>query len=316
MQLVSRVGTRAKLEIERARARYRVLDVAIGTFKRYSQDDGGFYAASLTYYMFFSIFPVLLGATAVLGFFLDAELRQRLITSGVRAIPMLGEILTSETLRTIEQNAGTLALVSIVLALYSGSGGVTALMHALNRVHRIEHERNFLAQRLISLKWFGFMVIAAVLSLGPSALAALASREEGIGWELVGALGHVLAAILTTAAFAFTFRFLPNTDLEWSDVLPGSAIAAVVFEVLKMVGENYLTSGAEGRNATFGAFAAAATLLVVSYLLAQVVLLGAELNAVLAERRKTRESSSTSENDPDSPLAGGDDLQSEDKEGP
>jgi membrane protein len=309
VQRVSRLGTRTKLEVERARARYGVVDIAIGTFKRYSQDDCGFYAASLTYFLFFSIFPMLLFATAVLGFFLDAERRQELIERGVDSVPMLGQILTKDTLLAIENNAGTLALISILLALYTGSGGVTALMHALNRVHHVEHEPNFVGKRLLSLKWLGFMTLAAMATLIPSGLAEWASSREGVAFELLGFGGHALAVAVAVGVFAVTFKFLPNKDLTWADVLPGAVIAAIAFEVLKLAGSFYLKNGAEGRNATFGAFATAAALLVVSYLLAQVVLLAAELNAVLVERRETRQSNPNhipSEAVP----------QAEDKEGP
>jgi YihY family inner membrane protein len=222
---------------------------------------------------------------------------------------MLGEILTEGTLRAIERNAGTLALVSILLALYTGSGGVTALMHALNRVHRVEHERNFVAKRLQSLKWLGFVAIAAILTLIPSGLAEWASSREGLAFELLGLGVRLLAVAVAVAVFATTFKFLPHKDLTWADVLPGAVIAAVAFEVLKLLGSFYLKNGAEGRNATFGAFATAAALLVVSYLLAQVVLLAAELNAVLVERRETRQSNPNL-------TPRGAEPRAEDKEGP
>ena len=61
-------------------------------------------------------------------------------------------------------------------------------------------------------------------------------------------------------------------------------LAGGVFEILKTVGTLYIARGQQGREATFGAFATAATLLVASYLLSQITLLAAELNAVLAER--------------------------------
>ena len=66
--------------------------------------------------------------------------------------------------------------------------------------------------------------------------------------------------------------------------------AAIAFEVLKVVGAVYLRAGSQANNATFGAFATAAGLLVVSYLLCQITLLAAELDAVLVERRITRQS--------------------------
>jgi membrane protein len=96
-----------------------------------------------------------------------------------------------------------------------------------------------------------------------------------------------------TLVFAAAFRVLPATELAWRDVLPGALVAAAAFELLKSLGAAYLEAGAASRNATFGTFAAAAGLLVASYLICQITLLSAEVNVVLAERRLTRQSERT-----------------------
>ncbi len=88
--------------------------------------------------------------------------------------------------------------------------------------------------------------------------------------------------------FAAAYKLLPASDRGWSDVLPGAVAAALLFEVLKEVGAWYMERGAEGREATFGAFALAAGLLVACYLIAQITLICSHLNKVLMERRTTR----------------------------
>ena len=70
MSAVADAVNQAKLRLERARARWSAVDVGVSTFKRFSEDDGGTLAAALTYYIFFSIFPLLLFAVAALGFVL------------------------------------------------------------------------------------------------------------------------------------------------------------------------------------------------------------------------------------------------------
>jgi uncharacterized BrkB/YihY/UPF0761 family membrane protein len=100
----------------------------------------------------------------------------------------------------------------------------------------------------------------------------------------------LVAVAVNTGIFATAFRFLSNKGRSWREVFPGALVAAIAFEVLKLVGGVYLSAGSQGRSRTFGAFSAAAGLLVASYLLAQVTLLAAELNAVLAERSERRTS--------------------------
>lgn len=276
----------AKLRVEKARASYGVVDVGVRTFKRFSEDDGGFYAAALTYYVFFSMFPLLIFATAVLGFVTQIfpEVEQDLLKEGLQSFPLVGSIIQQDVLVSIRRAAGGLAVLSVVLALYSGTGAVVSLGHALNKIHRVEEEGNFLVKRLDALKW---LALFALMVLGSLVVSGWAQWVPGWGATILSLL---VGLALNLAIFATAFKFLPRMKRAWSDVFPGALIAAGIFELLKWFGTIYLSRGAEARSATFGAFATAAGLLVASYLLAQITLLTAEVNAVLAERRLTRQS--------------------------
>ena len=186
----------AKLRLERARADHSSVDVAVRTFRRFSEDRGGFAAAALTYYLFFSIFPLLLFGAALVGYltFLNADLKGRLLEAGLDAAPLLGELLSRDVLQVIEDRRGSLALLSLALALYSGSGAVVALEHALNQIHRVEDESNFIQKRIRSLKWMAAAGVAVIASVFLSSVATFAAE----GPEL-GAVGSVLGAALAYA---------------------------------------------------------------------------------------------------------------------
>ena len=289
------VGARAKLEVERARARYAYVDVTVRTLKRFSEDDGGVLAAALTYYFFFSIFPLLIFAASAIGYltFLSEAFRERVLAAGLEGVPLLNQILSVENLELMQERRGTLVVVGLILALYSGTGCIVALEHALNRINRAEHEPGFVPKRLASLRWLAVFGLAAIVALGLGAAVQFAARVLGASVIVAVAVSIAMAAVsvsVNLALFSTAFRFLTIREWSWRDVLPGALLAAVAFEILKVVGGQYLATGSQGREATFGAFAAAAGLLVASYLLAQIILLAAELNAVLAERRETRQS--------------------------
>ncbi|MGH2729618.1 MAG: YihY/virulence factor BrkB family protein [Actinomycetota bacterium] len=290
---MSNLVSQAKLRVERARSRWAAVDIAIATYKRFSADEGGVRAAAFTYYIFFSIFPLLLFAASALGFltFGNPELKQDLIREGLKAVPLLRDALSPDGLRMIEEQRGTLALTALVMALYAGSGAVVALEHSLNKMYRVEDEPGWLNRRLRSLKWLGVLGLATLASLAFSALAAYTQQIVGDGSPIVSALAIAGGLAISLMIFATAFRFLPAKKLSWSEVLPGAALAAAAFEALKFVGSAYLAQGEAARNDTFGTFAAAAALLVSAYLIAQLTLMAAEFNAVLAERRMTRQSS-------------------------
>lgn len=286
MDRIRRPVALAKLQVEKARARWGGVDIAVRTFKRFSEDDGGTHSAALTYYTFFSIFPLLLFAAALLGYIVtDPEEQNALIEGGLKTVPIIKDVLTPKGLATIQANRNNLAITGGLLALYSGSGMIVALQHSLNRVNHVSDEPNFWKKRLRSFAWLAILGVGAVASLALSGLAGFAPGPLAFVLGLSGGLA------VNTGLFATAFKFLPATDLSWKDVLPGSIVAAIGFEVLKLGGAAYLARGETARNDTFGTFAAAAALLVASYLIAQVILLSAQVNAVLAERRVTRQSS-------------------------
>jgi membrane protein len=290
-----RIPARLKLKVETLRARSGPVDVTMQTLKGFSLVDGGTHTAALTYYMFFSIFPMLLFGASIVGYLTlgNEQLRKDLIDAALDSFPLLRDVFSPAGLEFIEKRRQELALTGVVLALYSGTGAIVALGHALNKISGVAQERNWLGKRLGALRWlvaFGIGA-AASLALGGAATWATGIFEGTTARVLGWSLGHITGAIVGLMLFSTAYRYLPNKRLGWNEVLPGAVVAAILFEALKEFGTWYLSRGAEGREAAFGVFASAAGLLVASFLLAQVILLAAQLNDVLAERRLTRQSS-------------------------
>lgn len=294
----SQLTERAKAQLERVRKRSALVDVAVATFQRFSADDGGSYAAALTYYTFFSIFPLLLFAAAVLGYltFGNSELRTDLIEKGIDTVPILRDAFKPDGIAAVIENRRAIALTALVMALYTGSGAVVALEHALNKLHKVEREPGFVAKRLRSLKWLGILGVLALAAIVAGSVAGFV--EEVLGENLavrVAAtiLATLLAVAINTLVFATAYKFLPVIKSSWKEVLPGALVAGVLFQVLNIGGTAYLARGETARNDTFGTFAAAATLLVAAYLISQITLLAAEVNLVLADRNGQAQGSAT-----------------------
>src|SRR5687767_8207850 len=173
MAQVKRAPKIAKLKLERARARFGAIDVAVRTFRRYSEDDGSSYAAGLTYYAFFSIFPLLLFAAAAVGFltFGNGELRDKILQGAVNSVPLVRDALKPSGLEIIESRRHAIAVTGLALALYSGSGALVALEHALNKINRVAREPGWVGKRLRSLKWLGLFGVAAIASVALSTVA-------------------------------------------------------------------------------------------------------------------------------------------------
>ena len=177
MDKLKNLGAQAKLLLQRARARSAPFDIAMRTFKKFSEDDGGSYAAALTYYTFFSIFPLLFFAASVLGYltFGNEELRNDILKAGLRSVPMLRDVLSEGGLSFIEERRQGFALTGGLMALYAGTGAIVALEHSLNRFHNVVDEPNWAQKRLRSLKFVAIFGAAVVLSLSLGAVARFAT---------------------------------------------------------------------------------------------------------------------------------------------
>lgn len=293
MQQIKEASAGLKLRFERARSRHSSVDVAALSLKSFSAGDGGSYAAALTYYIFFSLFPLLLVTAATVGWITgdNAALQERLLEAGEGAVPLLSEVLSADSLASIQEQANGLAVTGFLLALYAGSGAIVALEHALNKADGVAQGPGWVQRRVRSLRFLGVFALALVASFGLAGLAEIAPRAFGpvgalAGWTL-GRLGGLAVGILL---FASAYKVLPVRGKSWKEVLPGAVVAAVAFEILKEVGGWYMEREAQGREATFGTFAVAAGLLVACYLISQVILLCAHVNKAAADRRRSRHS--------------------------
>src|SRR5579859_3291472 len=103
---------------DRFQQRRRWLGFALAVLQKYADDQGGYLAATITYYGFFAIFPLLLVMTTVLGFVLQghAHLERRIVNSALGQFPVIGPQLSHGSLHG---SALVLAL-GLAAALWAG----------------------------------------------------------------------------------------------------------------------------------------------------------------------------------------------------
>ena len=78
---------------DRTQRRHSVFGLPIAIFYKYADDQGNYLAATITYYAFIAIFPLLLLGSSILGFVLqnDPELASRILTSALASFPIVGD---------------------------------------------------------------------------------------------------------------------------------------------------------------------------------------------------------------------------------
>lgn len=172
-------------------------------------------------------------------------------------------------------------LVGWATFVLGASGLFLTLQTALNAVFHakpVEGWWRTLRDRVLSL---GMVLVVGVLTLATVVLDTMLLPIANAAW-LVG-INAVASFALSAVVFALLFKVLPDTTIAWRDVCIGAAITALLFLAGETAVGFYLrhTGIANG----YGAAGSLVVLLVWVYYSAMLLLFGAEITRVLAERR-------------------------------
>ncbi len=262
------------------------LALPVAVLKKFGEDQAGNLAALISYYAFFSFFPLLLVLVTALGFAVagNRHVQDRVMHTVTQQFPGLGDTIvpSGQTL----QGSGFGLAVGIVLALWAGLAVANAAQNGFNTVWQVPlADRPKLPRRTLRslglLAVLGSNIIITTLVSGLS--SSVGSLNFGLGY---GARLLLLAASLVINILLFTvaFRILTVRDVSTRAVLPGAVLAAVGWQLLQWVGGWYITTKLQSSTSTYGTFAIVIGLLTWFFLLGQLVLLATELNVVRARR--------------------------------
>lgn len=266
--------------IDEWQQRHRPVGFAFATLQKYSDDQGGYLAATVSYYAFFSLFPLLLVLATVLGFVLSGhgDLERSLVDSALGQFPVIGRQLHAHSL----QGSGLALAIGIAAALWAGMGVVQAAQNAMNQVWGVpvKERPGFLPSRLRALMLLALLGGGLLLTTVLSGLGSFGA-SYGVAWK-VGSIA--LATALNFLLFWAGFRLLTTRDVTWRQLRGGAIAAAVAYEILQAAGGYYVGHVVKGASETYGTFALVIGLLSWIYLSAHAILLAAEGNVVATRR--------------------------------
>lgn len=258
--------------------RSRWLAFPIAVQKKFSDDEASNHAALLSYYGFFSIFPLMLVFTTILGFVLkgDAHLRESITTSVVAKLPIIGEELKGKSL------TGSVAglVIGVVTALWSGLAITTAAQGSLNRVWAVPMKAR---ASFVQIRVRGVVLLFSLGLLFVISTAATGVVSGGLGGIGARIGGYVLALALNFLLFFTSYRVLTHRDIPSSDLRIGSAVMAVAWTILQAFQAAYIDHLKHSSNA-YGTFGFVIALLIWLHLGAQIFLYCAEINVVHSRR--------------------------------
>jgi len=256
---------------------------------KFFADRGTHLAAMVAYFALLSFVPLIFLALSLLGLAHRADASDFLVRELQRAFPgtSVGSIIT--LVHKVQDNAATLGIIGGVALLWSSISLFSALESAFNIVYGLPN-RSFLRGKALATTLMVAMITFLFASLLVGALGVEVLKRYAPGFVGNAILAYVVSiAVSLLGVFVFllaVYWFLPTADVSFRDALPGAVLAAIVLEASFQILPVFVRLA--GVSPTLRVLGAPAILLLWLYLMANVVVFGAELNWWRAERTRLR----------------------------
>jgi membrane protein len=274
-----------------------VLDFGKRLFKKAGEDDIGGGAAELSYRFFLALFPLFIFLAAMGGFVASA---MNVANPTQEIMDLIGDSLPDDSASVLEtelqgilqeQNVGLLSL-GIIGSIFAASAGINTLMKEMNRIMSQEESRGTIQRTALSLVLTvlsaAFLIAAFVTFFVGQVYGPRIADEVGLGnvaTTLIGLARWPLAIVLTMLAVAFLYWLAPAKRLPPRWFSPGAVFFAIGWAMATFLFGVYVANFGS-YNAVYGTLGGVVVLLIWFYLTAYLLLLGAEINALTAEKQE------------------------------
>jgi membrane protein len=280
--------------LDRLRARFEWFDHAMRANDRFDERKGNFYAAGLTYYTIFALFPLLMVAFSIGGFLLarrpdvlasiDNKVRATVPGAlGQQVLDLVNSAINSRT---------SVGVIGLATAAWVGLGWISNFRVALGEMwHQDGVSQGFIRTKFSDLTVFVTSLAAILATLALSALASAAPMAKVLGWlgfhnspvldGFLRAVSILLSLVVSWFVFSWMIARLPRQPVKFGYATQAALIAAIGFELFKVVASIYLRSVLHSpAGATFGPVLG---LMVFVYVTARLILFAAAWAATTPE---------------------------------
>ena len=247
-------------------------------------------AASIAYFSFFSLFPLLLGVAAIASsFFVTEEARTSLDRLLADALPRSASFVR-RNVEALYELRGAAGVVSVVGLFWSARRMFAAVSRGMNGALGLTRSHSVVLSPLrhlgttIVVCLLLFLLVAVSMFLGVVAQFELELPEGLLGDVFQLARGYLVSYSFVVVMCMVLYRILPYRAPSWREVLPGALLAGLLYEIGKVAFVFYVDNIA-GLQAVYGSLSSVIVLMLWLYFSASVLLLGAELIAVNRQRK-------------------------------
>lgn len=259
--------------------------IALDTLKVFLDPDTSPRCASAAFFGFLAFFPAIATVALIYGIVANHKLVTDTVAGVQYIMPSMALSILDEQLTLLATSPtatlGLGLLISVPLALWSGSRGVQALLFAMSRARGAPEKRGFVKEVLVAVGMTvgaSVFVVAALLTV--AGLPALLPFPSGHDWLLL-VLRWPALLVISTLVLGLLYRYGPDRHpRRFRFIWPGALLASLLWLVAGAIFSIYVENWGN-YSATFGSVSAAVVLLLWMYNSAQILVLGAAFNAAL-----------------------------------
>jgi membrane protein len=265
----------ARGRIEEARSRHSSLDLGFEVVEHDARIGGGLLAGALAYRFFVLLLPTALLFVSGIGLYADAADKSTREAAGDAGLQGL---IASQVASTASGKAQwAVFIVMVPVALYAA----TRLYRAIAITHAIAWHGSGRGVR-ITLRGVGLLIAMLLMTAVAVEIGGWVRRHSQLG----GLFALLVYVVLVGGAWLVLSRELPRREVGWTALLPGAVVVGAGLLLVNVFNVYITTRLVEDRADTYGALGIAAALLFSLVLVGRVIVVAAELNAELDERRR------------------------------
>jgi membrane protein len=264
--------------------------LAVRSAREFSDDGCTQMAAAISYYVLFSLFPLMILAVGVTGLLLqDSQFQDDLIDFLQDQLPVDSggeEDIADQVSAVAGVGSGALGLFGLLGMAWAGSGMFGVIRRSLNRAFDIEAGRPFVRQKLVDFAMMavlGLLFLASITATGILRLARAATDDVPVAGDLATEIGFawditsfLLPVALSWMAFFLLYWLVPTKHVRKREALVGAVLASVLWECAK-VGFAIYVENFGNYDAVYGSLGSVIIFLFLVFISANILLLGAEV---------------------------------------
>lgn len=239
------------------------------------------YAASIAFFFFLSIVPMLMVICMVIPYTPLTE--ENLVQAVTDITPDMADPVVESLIADVYDKSAGILSVAILATLWSAAKGVMALMQGLNAVNGVEEKRNYFVIRAVACFYTVVMLIVVILSLFLNvfgnqlvnlALYRIPQLQRAVSFLMYFRFLVVWAVL--TLLFAMIYAFMPDDKLKFREQIPGATFAAVVWSIFSWGFSIYISC-----SDSYGIYGSLAIIIIVllwMYFCMYIIMIGAYLN--------------------------------------